>query len=110
MLILPYLCRPDPTGRNGLPRHALLAIDGGHEDTFVNESSELPDHAITALLKREHLLTRAKLNALYFEHIMGERRLRSLKTQLRQVRSCILLVTLHMLWVALLCWQRSNAP
>ena len=52
----------------------------------MQESSELPDHAIIALLKREHLLTRAKLNALYFEHIMGERRLRSLKTQLRQVR------------------------
>jgi len=67
-----------------LPRNALLAIDG-QEDSFVNESSELPDHAIIALLKREHLLTRAKLNALYFEHIMGERRLRSLKTQLRQV-------------------------
>ena len=51
----------------------------------MNESAELPDHAIIALLKREHLLTRAKLNALYFEHVTGERRLRSLKTQLRQV-------------------------
>ena len=61
-----------------------MAMDG-QEDSFVNESAELPDHAIIALLKREHLLTRAKLNALYFEHITGERRLRSLKTQLRQV-------------------------
>jgi hypothetical protein len=29
------------------------------------------------------LLTRAKLHALLFEHIMGERQLRSLKAQLR---------------------------
>ncbi len=79
-------CRPD-AGRAGIPRHALMAMDG-QEDSFVNESAELPDHAIIALLKREHLLTRAKLNALYFEHITGERRLRSLKTQLRQVSIC----------------------
>ncbi|KAL0025091.1 hypothetical protein WJX79_008079 [Trebouxia sp. C0005] len=77
-----YDIRPD-AGRAGIPRHALMAMDG-QEDSFVNESAELPDHAIIALLKREHLLTRAKLNALYFEHITGERRLRSLKTQLRQ--------------------------
>ncbi|DBA96032.1 TPA: hypothetical protein ACH3X1_001533 [Trebouxia sp. C0004] len=77
-----YDIRPD-AGRAGIPRHALMAMDG-QEDSFANESAELPDHAIIALLKREHLLTRAKLNALYFEHITGERRLRSLKTQLRQ--------------------------
>ena len=80
-------CRPDAANRLGIPRHALLALDG-QEDSFVNESAELPDHAIIALLKREHLLTRAKLNALYFEHVTGERRLRSLKTQLRQVSLC----------------------
>ena len=61
-----------------------MAIDG-QEDSFAKESEELPDSVIIALLKREHLLTRAKLNALYYEHITGERKLRSLKTQLRQV-------------------------
>ena len=77
-------CRPVPTGRNGLPHNALLAIDG-QEDGLARESAELPDSVIIALLKREHLLTKAKLNALYYEHITGERKLRSLKTQLRQV-------------------------
>ncbi|KAL3153768.1 hypothetical protein ABBQ32_013356 [Trebouxia sp. C0010 RCD-2024] len=75
--------RPNPTGRTGLPHNALMAIDG-QEDSFAKESEELPDSVIIALLKREHLLTRAKLNALYYEHITGERKLRSLKTQLRQ--------------------------
>lgn len=77
--------RPNPTGRTGLPHNALLAIDG-QEDSFAKESAELPDNVIIILLKREHLLTRAKLNALYYEHITGERKLRSLKTQLRQVQ------------------------
>lgn len=85
--------RPNPTGRTGLPPNALLAIDG-QEESFAKESAELPDSVIIVLLKREHLLTRAKLNALYYEHITGERKLRSLKTQLRQVRQpasiCIL--------------------
>lgn len=79
-----YRPNPSPAGRNGLPHNALLAIDG-QEDSFAKESAELPDSVIIALLKREHLLTRAKLNALYYEHITGERKLRSLKTQLRQV-------------------------
>ena len=79
------LFRPNPTGRTGLPHNALLAIDG-QEDSFAKESAELPDIVIIILLKREHLLTRAKLNALYYEHITGERKLRSLKTQLRQVQ------------------------
>ena len=38
-----------------------------------------------AMLKRENLLTRAKLNALFYDHITGERQLRKLKTELRQV-------------------------
>lgn len=77
----------------------------GQEDSFVNESAELPDHAIIALLKREHLLTRAKLNALYFEHITGERRLRSLKTQLRQVSHC----ASHAAMFLALCIPAANA-
>jgi len=39
------------------------------------------------MLKREVLLTRAKLHGLMYDHIMSERKLRSLKTQLRQVCS-----------------------
>jgi len=96
-------CRPD-AGRAGIPRHALMAMDG-QEDSFVNESAELPDHAIIALLKREHLLTRAKLNALYFEHITGERRLRSLKTQLRQVSHC----ASHVAMLLAFCTPAVNA-
>ena len=46
---------------------------------------DLPDGVIVAMLKREVLLTRAKLHGLMYDHIMSERRLRSLKTQLRQV-------------------------
>ncbi len=53
--------------------------------TEVN--ADLPDGVIIAMLKREVLLTRAKLHGLMYDHIMSERKLRSLKTQLRQVRS-----------------------
>lgn len=81
-LAIIYDIRPDPRANTALPRNALLAIDGQEDGKDIYE---LPDHVIIALLKREHLLTKAKLNALCFEHIMGERRLRSLKTQLRQV-------------------------
>ena len=50
-------------------------------------SADLPDSVIIARLRREVLLTRAKLHGLMYDHIMSERRLRSLKTQLRQVGS-----------------------
>ena len=40
-----------------------------------------------AMLSRESLLTRAKLHGLYYDQVMDERKLRSLKTQLRQVPS-----------------------
>ena len=46
---------------------------------------ELPDSVILEMLKREVLLTKAKLHALTHEHILGERKLRTLKSQLRQV-------------------------
>ena len=49
-------------------------------------NTDLPDAVIIAMLKREVLLTRAKLHGLMYDHIMSERKLRSLKTQLRQVR------------------------
>lgn len=38
------------------------------------------------MLKREALLTKAKLHWLVFEHLNQERQLRTLKAQLRQVR------------------------
>lgn len=48
-----------------------------------------------AMLARESLLTRAKLHGLVYDQLIDERRLRSLKTQLRQVlpaleRPCLL--------------------
>ena len=51
------------------------------------EARELPDGVIMAMLTRESLLTRAKLHGLFYDQIMDERKLRSLKTQLRQVRA-----------------------
>ena len=63
--------RPVPTTEGGAP---------------VPEAAlELPNSVIVAMLRREVLLTRAKLHALCYEHIMAERKLRSLKAQLRQV-------------------------
>lgn len=50
-----------------------------------DQSKELPDEVIMAMLKQEVLLTGAKLHGLCYDQIMGERKLRSLKTQLRQV-------------------------
>lgn len=50
------------------------------------ESTELPDAVIEAMLRRELLLTNAKLHGLGNEHITSERKLRSLRTQLRQVQ------------------------
>ena len=46
---------------------------------------ELPDGVILEMLKREVLLTKAKLHALTLEHILEERKLRTLNSQLRQV-------------------------
>ena len=46
----------------------------------------LPDAVVMAMLKRELLLTRAKLHALHYEHIMGERKMRTYKSQLKQAR------------------------
>ncbi len=51
------------------------------------EPSDLPDHVVLKMLHREVLLTKAKLHALNYEHAVAERKLRSLKSQLRQVSS-----------------------
>jgi cytochrome c oxidase subunit IV len=45
----------------------------------------IPDHAIIAMLRREVLLTKAKLHFLVFEHLQQERTLRTYKSQLKQV-------------------------
>ena len=47
--------------------------------------ADLPEHVIVAMLRREKLLTRAKLMALCYDIFTGERRLRILKTELHQV-------------------------
>ena len=59
----------------------------------------LPDHVVQAMLKRELLLTRAKLHALTYEHIMGERKMRTYKSQLKQARPSSLART----WLMLFC-------
>ena len=51
------------------------------------EPSDLPDHVVLKMLHREVLLTKAKLHALNYEHAVAERKLRTLKSQLRQVCS-----------------------
>ena len=53
------------------------------EDVVVDDS--IPDHAILAMLRREILLTKAKLHYLVFEHLQQERTLRTHKSQLKQV-------------------------
>ena len=49
--------------------------------------ADLPEHVIVAMLRRENLLTSAELNALCYDHITEERRLRKLSSRLHQVRS-----------------------
>ncbi|KXZ54862.1 hypothetical protein GPECTOR_4g934 [Gonium pectorale] len=48
------------------------------------DSKPLPDEVILFMLRREALLTRAKLHWLVFEHLTQEKELRILKQQLRQ--------------------------
>lgn len=48
----------------------------------------LPSYAIVSMLRREVLLTKAKLHFLVFEHLQQEKAVRMLKVQLRQVSAC----------------------
>ncbi len=50
-----------------------------------SEAKALPDDAILFMLRREALLTKAKLHYLVFEHLTQEKELRILKQALRQV-------------------------
>ena len=45
----------------------------------------LPDSVIVSMLRREALLTKAKLHYLVFEHLQQDKAVRTLKSQLKQV-------------------------
>ena len=77
---------------NGRP----IPTAGASENGTVPVEAELPDHVIEAMLQRELLLTNAKLHGLANEHSNNERKLRSLRTQLRQVSGCAVLSHLLM--------------
>ena len=47
--------------------------------------ADLPEHVILAMLRRENLLTHAKLDALCYDQVTGECQLRKLRNELRQV-------------------------
>ncbi len=53
----------------------------------VASPADLPEHVIVAMLRRETLLTSAKLDALRYDQTMGERQLRKLDAELHQVGS-----------------------
>ncbi|KIY93744.1 hypothetical protein MNEG_14218 [Monoraphidium neglectum] len=57
--------------------------DGPTAAAAAAAGGELPDDVIVQLLKREALLTRAKLHALQWERGRMERELRSLRTQIK---------------------------
>lgn len=67
-----FVCRPAPTRT-------------GPSNDGPAEPSELPDSVIVSMLQREVLLTEAKLHALDYELVTSERKLRQLRSQLRQV-------------------------
>ena len=50
-------------------------------------AADLPEHVIVAMLRRENLLTSAKLSALRHDQSTGERQLRKLSSELHQVGS-----------------------
>lgn len=49
------------------------------------DTNNPPDHLVIEVLKREELLTRAKLHVLQYERMMGDSQLRSLRAELMQV-------------------------
>jgi hypothetical protein len=65
--------------------HGIAALPRGEDGQVVmDDVQQAPDEVMLSMLRREALLTRAKLHALLYEHIMAEKQLRSLKAQLRQ--------------------------
>jgi hypothetical protein len=53
--------------------------------TTPASDDNLPDSVIISMLRRETLLTRAKLHVLLFEHLQQDRQLRTWRMQLKQV-------------------------
>ena len=82
---------PHPRGRSGRDGdvwlRALCPRWPPQGEDVPPEECSLPDSVVIAMLRREVLLTRAKLHWLVFEHITQEKALRTLKAQLRQVRA-----------------------
>jgi hypothetical protein len=70
---------PSPSPNNG-PQSL-----SGTEDLSSVDDQNLPNHVITAKLRREARLTKAKVHWLVFEHLQQDKQLKSLKSQLRQV-------------------------
>jgi hypothetical protein len=93
------LCRPyKPPEKAGAeePQPAAAAAGGDEAAPALpgappapapasEEDGLVPDAAMLSMLRREVLLTRAKLHYLGYQQLMAERMLRSLKAQLRQV-------------------------
>ncbi|GFR52505.1 hypothetical protein Agub_g15080 [Astrephomene gubernaculifera] len=84
-----YDLRPQPKrdlpGMGDGASMPLLLEDGGAGGAAAGgESKPLTDEVILFMLRREALLTRAKLHFLIFEHLMQEKELRILKQALRQ--------------------------
>ena len=66
-----------------LPKPEGSAEEAG--DMQPVEGNSLPDEAAVKLLRREVLLSTAKLHVMEYERVLGERQLRSIKAQIRQV-------------------------
>ncbi|GIL82776.1 hypothetical protein Vretimale_8343 [Volvox reticuliferus] len=89
-----YDLRPQPKrdlpgmgGEVGQSSPAPLLLEDGTSSLGMcagMESKPLPDELILFMLRREALLTRAKLHFLIFEHLTQEKELRILKQALRQ--------------------------
>ena len=65
----------------------LCTCLGSPPTSHLSSSPGRPLQAIVAMLRREVLLTRAKLHCLVFEQLQQEKLHRTLKAQLRMVRS-----------------------
>ncbi|EFJ48600.1 hypothetical protein VOLCADRAFT_104654 [Volvox carteri f. nagariensis] len=90
-----YDLRPQPKrdlpgvgGESGQASASPLLLDDGMTSSLgigaVWDSKPLPDEVILFMLRREALLTRAKLHFLVFEHLTQDKELRILKQALRQ--------------------------
>ena len=86
LCVLP--CRPNPTAAGPLSLSSIARLKQLSSEA-VASPADLPEHVIVAMLRRENLLTRAKLNALRYDHNTGERQWIKLRTVMRQVGSLL---------------------